>query len=91
MMLQAQHMPLTLDQVRELADKKKVVIWTEAKCGSDPEPKILAGIKTVKGWGEMLMFTDGESMWLESYNRTWRAWLMFHPRPEERRAHAWGA
>lgn len=86
---QSRH-PLTLAELRELVKREHVVIWTEAKCGSALVPKIIAGIKMVKGWGEMICFTDGDDMWLESYNKTWRAWLMFHPKPEECEVNAWG-
>lgn len=89
MRMRQQRKPLTLAELREFAMQKHVVIWLEAKCGSAPVPKIIDGIKMAKGWGEMLRFTDGDDMWLESYNKTWRAWLMFHPRPEECAANAW--
>lgn len=82
--------PLPLSGLVKLVGNKKAVLWIEAKCGGECEPKILAAIKYVKDWGSMAVFTDGGSMWLDVYNKTWRAWFLRDPTDAERKhAPAW--
>ncbi len=78
--------PLPLSGLLKLIGNKKAVLWIEYKCGGECEPKILSGVKDVKGWGAMAVFTDGGTMWLDTYAKTWRAWLLREPTDMERRA-----
>jgi hypothetical protein len=44
----------------------------------------------VKGWGNMAVFTDGNSMWLDTYEKVWRAWLLREPTDmEQKNAPEW--
>lgn len=76
--------PLPLSGLLKLIGNKKAVLWIEYKCGGECEPKILSGVKDVKGWGAMAVFTDGGTMWLDTYAKTWRAWLLREPTKIER-------
>lgn len=78
--------PLPLSGLVKLAGSKKGVVWIENKCGGECEPKIFSHVKEVKGWGHMAVFTDGGTMWLESYLKTWRAWLLREPTDMERKS-----
>lgn len=77
--------PLPLSGLVKLAGSKKGVVWIEHKCGGECEPKIFSHVKEVKGWGHMAVFTDRGTMWLESYLKTWRAWLLREPTDMERK------
>ncbi len=78
--------PLPLSGLLKLVGNKKAVIWIEYKCGGECEVKIFSHVKKVKNWGAMAAFTDGETMMLESYGKTWRAWFLREPTDVERKA-----
>ena len=78
--------PLPLSGLVKLVGSKKAVVWIECKCGGDCEPKIFSHVKEVKGWGHMAAFTDGDTMCLDTYGKTWRAWLLREPTDEERKS-----
>lgn len=77
--------PLPFSGLLKLVGNKKAVVWIEHKCGGECEPKILSAVKDVKGWGSMAVFTDGGTMWLDTYAKTWRAWLLREPTDMERK------
>lgn len=82
--------PMPLSGLLKLIGNPKAVVWVENKCGGDTTPKILSAIKNVQGWGAMAVFTDGDTMWLDTYEKTWRAWLLREPTDIERKhAPAW--
>ncbi len=82
--------PLPLSGLIKLIGNKKAVVWIEHKCGGDCIPKVFSGVKDVKGWGGMAVFTDGDTMWLDTYGKIWRAWLLRDPTDLERkRAPGW--
>lgn len=86
--------PMALTEFLKLVGSKKAVVWIEHKCDkkSETEPKVFAHVKNVKGFGAMAAFTDGDTMWLDTYGKLWRAWYLTEPTEEEREgAQEWGA
>jgi hypothetical protein len=77
--------PLPLSGLVKLVGNKKAVLWIEYKCGGDTEPKIFSQMKEIKGWGNMAVFTDGDSRWLDTYGKLWRAWFLREPTEMERK------
>lgn len=77
--------PLPLSGLLKLIGNKKAVLWIEYKCGGDTEPKIFSHVKEVKSWGNMAVFTDGDSRWLDTYGKVWRAWFLREPTDMERK------
>ena len=76
--------PLPLSGLLKLIGNKKAVLWIEYKCGGETEPKIFSHVKEVKSWGNMAVFTDGDSKWLDTYGKLWRAWFLREPTKIER-------
>lgn len=77
--------PLPLSGLLKLIGNKKAVLWIEYKYGGDTEPKIFSHVKEVKNWGNMAVFTDGDSKWLDTYGKVWRAWFLREPTDMERK------